>query len=186
MNDTEIVALYLARDENAIEESATAYGARLRALAFGVVGDLQTAEECENDTYFRAWNAIPPYEPYTYLYAFLARITRRLSLNCCRERHRLKRDAFVCELSREMEECLPAVDDTAHQLELAELTRLLNEFLATLKAEKRNLFVRRYWYLDSIDAIAARYGLSQSKVKTTLFRIREQLRAYLQKEGYAL
>ncbi len=186
MTDHEIVTLYLARDENAIEESAAAYGARLRALALGILGDVQTAEECENDTYFRAWNAIPPHEPYTYLYAFLARITRRLSLNCCRERHRLKRDAYVCELSREMEACLPAVDDTAGQFEAAELTHLLNAFLATVNTEKRRLFVRRYWYLDSIDAIAARYGLSQSKVKTTLHRVREQLRAYLQKEGYAL
>ncbi len=186
MKDEEIVALYLARDENAIEETADTYGARLRTLAFGIVEDRQTAEECENDTYFRAWNAIPPHEPYTYLYAFLARITRHLSLNCCRERHQLKRRAFVCELSHEMEECLPSPDDAACRLDQEELKRALNTFLATLKTEKRNLFVRRYWYLDSIDSIATRYGVSPSKVKTTLFRVREQLRTYLQKEGYEL
>ncbi len=186
MEDETIVTLYLSRDESAIAHTADKYGKRLRALAFGIVEDRQTAEECENDTYMQAWSAIPPHEPKTYLYAFLARITRHLSLNCCRDCQRLKRHAFVCELSREMEECLPAPDDAACRLEQAELQKALNAFLGTLKPEKRNLFVRRYWYLDSVAAIAARYGISQSKVKTTLFRLREQLRHYLQQEGYEL
>lgn len=186
MEDERIVELYLSRDENAIGETADKYGVRLRALAFGITEDRQTAEECENDTYMQAWSTIPPHEPKTHLYAFLARITRHLSLNCCRDRKRLKRHAFVCELSREMEECIPAPDDAACRLEQAELQSALNAFLGTLSDEKRDLFVRRYWYLDSVAAIAARFGISQSKVKTTLFRVREQLRHYLQKEGYEL
>ncbi len=108
MDDDQIVELYLTRDEDAIRKTAEKYGNRLRALSFGIVQDEQTAEECENDTYMKAWDAIPPNEPKDYLYAFLARIARHISLNCCRDRNRLKRSAFVCELSTELEQCIPA------------------------------------------------------------------------------
>ena len=103
MNDDRIIELYLMRDEEAIKLTAEKYGSRLRSLAHGIVNNRQTAEECENDTYLKAWNAIPPHEPRGYLYAFLARITRHVSLNCCRARDQLKRRAFICELSAEME-----------------------------------------------------------------------------------
>ena len=103
MDDRGIVALYLRRDETAIWQTAEKYGHRLRALAYGIVNDLQTAEECENDTYMEAWHTIPPHEPSDYFYAFLARITRHISLNRCRDRDRLKRSAFISELSAEME-----------------------------------------------------------------------------------
>lgn len=108
MEDGQIVDLFLARDEAAIQRSAEKYGLRLRTLALHIVQEIQTAEECENDAYLAAWNAIPPHAPRDYLYAFLARIVRNLALNRCRDRGRLKRDAFVTELSREMEECLPS------------------------------------------------------------------------------
>ena len=137
MDDRSIVALYLRRDETAIRQTAEKYGSRLRTLAYGIVNDLQTAEECENDTYMEAWRTIPPHEPGDHFYAFLARITRHISLNCCRDRSRLKRSAFICELSAEMD-------------------------------------------------IAKRYGISESKVKTTLFRCRNRLREHLNKEGYTV
>ena len=111
MEDNRIVELYLARDEAAISQTSDKFGARLYSLAYGIVDDRQTAEECENDTYMQAWNLIPPHEPADYLYAFLARITRHLSLNCCRKRSRLKRSAFICSFSAEMEQCIPAPDD---------------------------------------------------------------------------
>ena len=139
MDDNRIVELYLLRDETAIKQTTEKYGSRLRSLACGIVNDQQTAEECENDTYMEAWNTIPPHEPRSYLYAFLARITRHISLNCCRDRNRLKRSAFIW-----------------------------------------------YWYLDSIAAISERFALSESKVKTMLFRCRNQLREHLEKEGYIL
>ena len=126
MDDREIVARYLARDESAIRETAGKYGHRLRALAQGIVWDAGTAEECENDTYLEAWNRIPPHRPESYLYPFLARITRHLSLNCCRDRERLKRSAHLCELSAEMEQCLPAPDDAACRLEENELREAIN------------------------------------------------------------
>lgn len=186
LDDSRIVDLYFLRDETAIEQTCEKYGHRLRALAYGIVADAQTAEECENDTYMEAWNSIPPHEPRSYLYAFLARITRHLSLNCCRDRSRLKRSAYICELSTELEQCLPAPDDTACRVEEAVLGETLNCFLSTLSTEKRSIFLRRYWYMDSIADIAQRFSLSQSKVKTTLFRCRNLLREHLEKEGYAL
>ena len=164
MDDNRIVELYLLRDETAIKQTTEKYGSRLRSLAYGIVKDQQTAEECENDTYMKAWNTIPPHEPRSYLYAFLARITRHISLNCCRDRSRLKRNAFICELGAEMEQCIPAPDDVECRID----------------------DIRRYWYLDSVVAISKRFALSESKVKTTLFRCRTGLREHLEKEGYTL
>lgn len=186
MEDGQIVELYLNRDEAAIARTTEKYGRRLRALALGMVGDAQTAEECENDTYLEAWRSIPPHEPRDYLYPFLARIVRHTALNCCRDRNRLKRAAFVAQLSDELEQCIPAPDDAACRLDELALREAINGFLAGLDGEKRNMFLRRYWFLDSVSAIAKRYGLSESKVKTTLFRVRARLRDYLEQEGYTL
>ena len=186
MDDNIIVELYLLRDETAIRQTSEKYGNRLRSLAYGIVNDHQTAEECESDTYMEAWNTIPPHEPGSYLYAFLARITRHISLNICRDRSRLKRSAFICELSTEMEQCIPSPDDTQCRIDDMVLGEVINRFLGTLNEDKRNVFIRRYWYLDSIADISKRFALSESKVKTTLFRCRNQLREHLEKEGYTV
>ena len=186
LDDDRIIELYLLRDETAINQTSEKYGSRLRSLAYGIINDRQTAEECENDTYMEAWNTIPPHEPRNYLYAFLARITRHISLNCCRERARLKRSAFLCELSAEMEEWIPAPDDVECRIDEMALSEALNGFLRTLDEEKRNVFLRRYWYLDSIADVSKRYALSQSKVKSMLFRMRSQLKNYFEQEGYDL
>ncbi len=186
MDDNQIVELYLCRDERAIKQTSEKFGNRLRSLSYGIIHDRQTAEECENDTYVEAWNTIPPHEPRSYLYAYLARITRHISLNCCRERSRLKRNAFICELSAEMEQCIPVPDDVECRMDDMALSKAINGFLNASGEEKRNIFIRRYWYLDSIAAISKRFALSESKVKTTLFRCRNQLREYLEKEGYTI
>lgn len=186
LDDSKIVDLYLCRDEAALRYTAEKYGSRLRSLACGIVDDRQTAEECENDAYMEAWKAIPPHEPRSYLYAFLARIIRHIALNCCRNRSRLKRSAMICELSAELEQCIPAPDDVECRINDMVLREAINGFLGTLSEEKRNLFVRRYWYLDSIADISGRFALSESKVKTALFRCRNQLREYLEKEGYTV
>lgn len=186
MDDSNIVELYLNRDQSAVKETSEKYGIRLRTLALGITEDAQAAEECENDTYLEAWNSIPPHEPKSYLYAFLARITRHISLNYCRDRSRLKRSAHICQLSSELEQCIPAPNDAECRLDDMALQEAMNGFLGTLTQEKRNLFVRRYWYLDSISAIADRFAISESNVKTTLFRIRGRFREYLKKEGYTL
>lgn len=186
MDDNSIVELYLNRDDTAILHTSQRFGIRLRSLAYGITCDIQTAEECENDTYFEAWRLIPPREPRDYLYAFLARITRHISISRCRERSRLKRSAYLCELSAEMEQCIPSPDDMACRIDDMVLREAINNFLASLEEEKRNLFIRRYWFLDSITDISKRFALSESKVKTTLFRCRNRLREYLEKEGYIL
>ncbi len=184
MDDKAIVTLYLDRDESAIGATQDAYGKRLRALAYRIVQDLPTAEECENDTYWQAWNAIPPHKPYQYLFAFLGRITRHLSLNRCRERAALKRGGFLTQLGEELTEAIPAPDDTACRLEEQELADAINGFLSTLSRDSRTIFLRRYWFMDSVADIAWRYHFTESKVKTTLHRTREKLRDYLVKEGY--
>lgn len=186
MEDEQIVELYLHRDESAIHYTGEKYGARLRGLALGMVKDPGAAQECENDTYWEAWRSIPPHEPRDYFYAYLARITRNLALSCCRHRSRLKRSAEICTLSTELEQCIPAPDDAACRLEDTVLRQSINGYLATLNEEKRYMFLRRYWYLDDIASIAAALHCTESKVKTTLFRCRRQLRQYLQKEGYEL
>ena len=184
MEDSLIVELFLQRSEAAISESSEKYGSRLRSLALGITEDALTAEECENDTYLEAWKRIPPHEPRKYLYAFLARITRHLALNRIREARSQKRHAFLTVLSSELEQCLPSGEDP--QLDQLALKEALNGFLATLSKEKRNIFLRRYWFLDSIERISEGFGISQSKVKTTLFRCRKGLKSYLEQEGYVL
>ena len=186
LDDNRIVELYLLRDETAIKQTTEIYCSLLLSLEYVIVKDQQTAEVCENDTYMKAWNTIPPHEPRSYLYAFLARITRHISLNCCRDRSRLKRNAFICELGAEMEQCIPAPDDVECRIDDMALSDAINGFLSKLDEEKRNIFVRRYWYLDSVVAISKRFALSESKVKTTLFRCRTGLREHLEKEGYTL
>ena len=186
MDDARIVELFLRRDESALVNTSEKYGKGIFALAYGIVGDHETAEECENDTYLEAWNRIPPHEPKSYLYAFLARIARHISLDICRSRSRLKRSAFVCELSDELEQCAPALDNCEAHMDTVALADAINGFLGTLSPEKRKIFLRRYWNMDSIADISKRFSISESKVKISLFRSRDALRQYLEKEGYIL
>ena len=186
LDDCMIIEMFFRRDETAIAETAVKYGVRLRAVAYGILRDADEAEECENETYMEAWNRIPPHEPRSYFYPFLARIARHISLNRCRNRERLKRSAYICELSAEMEQCIPGVNDvTCHMDEMA-LAGAINGFLGKLDKEKRSIFIRRYWFLDSVADISKRFAISESKVKTTLFRCRNLLREHLEQEGYTL
>ncbi len=186
MKDNQIVELYLNRSEEAIRHTSEKYGSSLRKTAYRITEDLQTSGECENDTYMEAWNRIPPHEPRTYLFQFLLRIIRNISINRCVERNRLKRSAFISELSEEMEQCIPAPDDTESRVDGEILGGIISVFLRNLPKEKRLIFMQRYFFLDSVSSIAKRFGFSESKVKTTLFRIRNDLREYLIKEGYTL
>ena len=186
MEDNMIVELYLNRDENAINQTRDKYSSRLRSLAFNIVKDIHTTEECENDTYMQAWNSIPPHKPYQYFYAFLAKIIRHISLNRCRESNRLKRNAVIYELTNELEQCIPAPNDIERHIDDMVFGEIINNFLSEIGQEKRNMFLRRYWYFDSIADISKRFGISKSKVMTTLFRTRDGLRRHLEKEGYTV
>ena len=178
--------MYVNRDENAIKQTSDKYGSRLRAISFRITGDRETSEECENDTYLETWNRIPPCGPKDYFFAFLAKITRSRSIDRCRERSRLKRNSYIVELSDELETCIPAVNDVENDVEAKLLGEAISRFLYTLSDEKQVIFMRRYFYLDTVSEIAKRLSIGDSKVKTTLFRVRNELRDYLIKEGYTL
>ena len=186
MEDEKIVELYLERSEEAIKYTSEKYGNKLRHFSFRITGDVQTSEECENDTYMEVWKRIPPNEPRNYFFQFLSRIARNISINRCIERNRLKRSAFIVEFTTEMEQCIPSPDEADRRIESEEIGRIISAFLRELPKEKRLLFMQRYFFLDSISSIAKRFGYSESKVKTTLFRVRNDLRQYLIKEGYTL
>lgn len=181
--DAAIIELYWQRDEAAIRLTADKYGTRLRALADSFLSDAMAAEECENDTYLRTWNAIPPHRPVQYFFAFLAKITRQLALDACKARQRHKRGGAFTDLTEELQQCIPSPDDTESAVEAAEWGRVLSAFLQALPPQQRGVFLRRYWYGDSVQAIAVRYGFTQSKVKSMLLRTRTALRSHLQKEG---
>ena len=186
MDDSAIVDLYLIRDETAISQTSQKYGNGLRSIAGNVLADAETAKECENDAYLQTWNLIPPNEPRSYLFAFVGKIVRHLAIDRLRHESRQKRSALYCELSDEMLECIPGSADVAGEFDAKELSECINAFLDSCTEEQRNIFVRRYWYFDSVTEICQRYSLPQSKVKTTLFRLREKLKTHLTDGGFTL
>ncbi len=186
MKDAAIVDLYWQRQERAIAETKTKYGAYCNAIAWRILNDASDAEECVNDTYLGAWNAMPPHRP-TSLSTFLGKITRNLSLKRWRTRSAAKRGGGEVALSLdELEECVPSADSAQEHLEAAELARMLDAFLGGLPEDDRRMFVCRYWYFDSVGDIAERFGFGLSKVKMSLKRTRDKLAIYLEQEGVNL
>lgn len=186
LGDKEIVELYLNRDESAISRTQDKYGARLRAISRGITADQCTAEEVENDTYLKTWESIPPNKPYNAFFAYLARIARNLSLSVIRARKTLKRGAVVVELSEEMEQCIPDKSRADEEFDKKLLSEKISSFLDRQSARKRDIFMRRYWYFDSVESIAKRFKISESNVNVTLFRLRNELKKYLENEGYSI
>lgn len=184
MDDNKIVELYLSRNEEAINQTAQRYGSKLRNIANSILNNRETAEECENDAYLETWKLIPPHEPRNYLFAFVGKIVRHIALDVCKKNNRQKRYALYFELTQEMQECIPAKNDTESEIEANYLSGPIDKFLETCSEEQQNVFVRRYWYFDSVPQIAKAYGFSQSKVKTMLFRMRSDLKKHLEKGGY--
>lgn len=181
MEDAEIIALFWARDEGAIRETDAAYGPKLHTLADQILRCREDAQECVSDTYMKAWEVIPPQRP-VYFFAFLAKICRNFALGVLQRQAAAKRSAQVVSLTQELEQCIPdrSVD---RRLEGEELGALLERFLDSLSRENRIIFLRRYWYTDSVRQIAERCRISESKVKTQLHRTRRKLRQYLEQEG---
>ena len=184
MDDRMIVDLYWNRDDRAIGATADKYGAKLSHLAENMLRVREDAEECVNDTYLRTWNSIPSNKP-EHLFGYIAKICRNLALNHIECLNAQKRSADVMELSAELEMCIP--DKYDQQREDSErIAAALTGFLRELPEEQRLIFMRRYWFSDSVKAVAERYGISESKVKTTLFRVRAKLREHLEKEDIVL
>ncbi len=186
MDDTEIMNLYWARSERAIGETAKKYGSYCRSIAFRILRNDQDSEECVNDTWLNAWNAMPPQRP-AVLSTFLGRITRNLALNRWKQVRAEKRGSGEMTVAlEELRECVPASDGAESALDDMALADALSRFLFSLPQEAQKFFVQRYWYVCSIREIAHNCGVGASKVKMSLLRSRQDLQKFLQKEGITL
>ena len=183
LSDVGIIDLYWKRNEQAISLTQEKYGRYCNAVAFNILGNPEDADECEHDTYLAAWNAIPPDNPSS-LRAYLAKITRNLSITLLRSRSAQKRGGGEATLSlQELEGCIPSSRGFDEEMDARHLAELLNQFLRQLPEDERNVFVCRYWRCDSVASIAKQYSFGESKVKMMLLRTRTNLRKYLEKEG---
>lgn len=182
MKDDEIITLYWERDEKAITATAERYGSYCHSISYNILHNTEDAQECVNDTWLGAWKSIPPHRP-NRLSAYLGKITRNLSLNRYKRYTAEKRGLGQAELVlSEPEECIPAENSVEQIIEEMTLTKSINRFLYAQPRQKRNIFIRRYWYLCPIRDIAASYGMSESKVASLLFRMRNELKTHLEKE----
>ncbi|MBQ1931246.1 MAG: sigma-70 family RNA polymerase sigma factor [Lachnospiraceae bacterium] len=184
MEDSHIIQLFFDRAERAIEALSVKYGKLCYRIAYNILTDHADAEECENDTYLRVWNTVPPTWPDN-LRAYVSRIVRNLALDRVRYQNRHKRSVTVESFLSELSECVPAAvsveadaDDTA--------VRAVTAYLNTLDELTRVLFVRRYFFMDSIEMLARQFGMNASSVSTKLTRTRARLKTYLEQEGIVL
>ena len=184
LTDNEIVELYLARCESAISATDTKYGGRLRRFGDRITSDSHTTEECVDDTYLKAWQTIPPKEPRTYLFAFLSKILRNVCLDRLRCDGRIKRGSSVTVFSDELTEAAPSAVNADSEVMRAELSMLITKFLTSVKDEQRQIFVMRYFYMESVETIAKKLFITEGKVKTVLKRMRDKLKLFLEVYGY--
>lgn len=183
MDDQAILNLYFDRSEAAIVQTDIKYGAYCYSIAYHILSDREDSEESVNDAYLATWNAIPPRRPSVFS-SFLGKITRNISINRWEARSAYKRGGGEMEVAlEELGECVAGSANVEDAYSYKETVRAFRAFLDTLPDMERRVFLRRYWYLDSTKEICERYGFSESKVKSMLFRIRKRLHAKLEKEG---
>ena len=183
MDDQHIVELYWARDEEAIRHTADRYGQYCYAIAYRILSVREDSEDCVNDTYLDAWNSMPPHRP-NLLSAFLGKITRRIAIDRWRENHAQKRGGGEIVLALdELSECVASQSDVVREVETLEIAAAVQKFLDTLPDTERRVFVRRYWHMEPIADLAARFGYGQSRIKSMLHRTRKKLQEYLREEG---
>jgi len=186
MDDSMIVEMLWNRTEDALEKLCARYGTLCHSVSYSILRSHEDAEECVNDTYMKVWTSIPPNKP-SNLKAYIAKIARNLSIDKLRGESRIKRGAENRNVTlSELEDCLPDVFSVESMFEEKELAEAINRFLLNLPAEQRLLFVGRYWNYLSVADLAEEFGFSKSKVKTALCRIRGELRAALESEGYRI
>ncbi len=185
MKDNDIIQLYWDRNEQAIPATADKYGNYCASIARNILGNHEDAEECVNDTYWNAWNSMPPHRPNN-LSAFLGKITRNLSFNKYKYTTAEKRRAEVTFILDELAECISGDNTVEQTMEHQELVNAINSFARGLSQKKRNIFVRRYWYADAVSSIAKDYGMLQGSVSKMLERIRKELAVYLRERGFAV
>ena len=199
MEDERIVLLYWDRDEAAISESSMKYGAYCTSIAQNILKNPADAEECVNDTYLNAWNAMPPHRP-SILSTFLGKITRNLSFNRYKHNTADKRgggempappaanrgSGELPVVLEELSDLVSGKDDVEQAFDQKELTKAIDTFLDRLSPKKRSIFISRYWYTDSISEIAVRHNMNDGAVSMTLNRIRLKLHNYLLERGFEL
>jgi len=186
MDDNAILDLFFARDQRAIEEASGAYGAYCAAIARNILDDPGAAEECVNDTWLKCWQSIPPQRPRS-LKSYAGRIVRNLALSALRSENAQKRGGGQVRLALdELSEVVSGAETPEGALDRKAFREALDGFLAGLPQRNRNLFLRRYWYLDSVEQLAKRFSMSRTQVTTTLHRLRQKLRVHLQQEGFEL
>lgn len=185
MEDKQIIGLYLARDENAISETAKKYGAFCHRVALNILSNDADAEECVNDTYLRAWNAIPPQRP-DRLGVWLGKVTRNIAVNLWNKNRRIKRYGGMEQLLDELEDCIPSPKTVDRELEDRELAEAIGMWLSTLTRDDRVLFLRRYWNGERVDDLARECGMTAGRLAKRMYRLRQKLRAALEREGCVL
>ena len=182
MEDSQIVGLFWARDPEAIPAASEKYGAYCASVARNILRSPEDEEECLNDTWLHAWNAMPPHRPQL-LRTFLGKLTRNLSLHRLEQRSAAKRGGGVWD---ELNELVSGRESPMDEVLTKDLAAAIDGFLSTLSPERRSLFLRRYWYCDSVSELSKRFGMSANRVSVTLHRIREKLKVYLTERGYDL
>lgn len=183
MEDNKIIDLYWERSESAIGETAKKYSRYCHTISYNILHNSEDAEECVNDTYMGAWKSMPPKHP-NCLATFLGKITRNLSLDRFKRQTAEKRGSGEAEISlSELDNVIPSASSVEQAIDEKELTELINRFLGKLPKMKRIMFVQRYWYFMPVKEIAEHTKTGESQVKTTLFRVRNELKKYLESEG---
>ena len=183
LEDSKIISLFFERSEQAVEELNRKYRPAVRKTAANILSDRLDVEECVNDTYLRTWNSIPPQKPNP-LVSYVCRIARNLALDRYHANSAAKRNGNFDLVLDEMEECIPSELNVETEYEAKELSAAINRFLAALPGDDRFLFVRRYWYGDSVTDLAAMTAGSANRISVRLFRLREKLKKTLIKEGF--
>lgn len=181
VEDSKIIDLLFIRKEQALIELSEKYGMACERIARNILKNHRDVEECVNDTYLAIWNTIPPQSPKS-LRAYIFRIIRNISVTKYHENTCIKRNSYYDVALQELEDCLIAPTTVEQEIEVNELSNLINDFLETLDKESRIMFVRRYWYSDSISDIAERFQISNNYVSVRLSRIRGKLKQYLKRE----
>lgn len=186
MDDNGIIQLYWDRSDQAISATSAKYGHYCKTIARNILNNEEDAEECVNDTYLNAWNSMPTHWP-EHLATFLGKITRSLSFNKYKHDHTEKRGGGeIALVLDELTDCISDADNVEEIIDRQELLKAINSFVRRLPINKRNIFVRRYWYADSVSDIAKDYDMLQGTISKTLERIRKQLKIYLTERGFDL
>lgn len=186
MEDTNIIELFWERNDDALSESAAKYGRYCRKIANNILHNHEDVEECVNDTWLGAWNAMPPHRP-NKLPTFLGKITRNISYNKFKSLYANKRGSGELPIALdELYDCIPDPSTVENEVEEAELEKRINQFLHSLPERQCNVFLRRYWFVESTSEVANHYAMTQSNVRMVLSRTRRLLKSYLEKEGIVI